>query len=462
MKLSQLHLQHLYWRTGFGASLRKIESEKNSERKIILDRIFDAAKKYKPLKINNFISYEETAAPNRNEMQQKQFLKKRSRSRKELNVTWTNEMAFSEGFLREKMALFWHGHFAATIKDPILLKDYLEVLRENALGNFGTLLHEVSKTATMLKFLSNRNNRKGAPNENFARELMELFTIGKGNYTEKDVKEAARAFTGWTYDERGRFEFREKRHDGGAKTIFGKTKNFQGDDVLDLLLEKRETALLVVRKLYAFLVNDHTIPEARLAKLAQRFFDSNYDISKLLREMLESRWFYEDENIGVLIKSPTELMAGIQKMMHLRWENERGIWRIEKALGQILLSPPNVAGWPGGRSWITANTVIARAALMPMMLRPAMLKKLDKSDKEDRPLYRALKKDGGFGLQMDTAAFKKDVAEISHQNLLYDLLDYMFQVPVNLQVTSMATSKKQNNYLLAAIEFSKMPEYQLC
>jgi len=211
-------------------------------------------------------------------------------------------MVISDAQLREKMSFFWHGHFANREINIFFQQKLLDILRQNALGNFGTLLSEVSKTAAMLAFLNNQQNRKQSPNENFAREVMELFTLGRGNYTEKDIKEAARAFTGWGFDLGGEFVFRQQFHDTGNKTIFGKTGNFDGDDVIAMLLENRQTATYITNKIFKFFVNDNPDP-AIVDKLSKDFYQSGYDIKKLMSAIFQSSWFYAPENTGVKIKS---------------------------------------------------------------------------------------------------------------------------------------------------------------
>ena len=165
-------------------------------------------------------------------------------------------MINSEAQLREKMSLFWHGHFACRVMNIYFQQQLLDIIRENALGNFGDLLHEVSKSPAMLSFLNNQQNKKQHPNENFAREVMELFTMGRGNYTEEDVKEGARAFTGWGFNLQGEFVYRPFQHDNGKKTFLGKTGNFDGDDIIDILLEQKQTAKFISQKIYKYFVND--------------------------------------------------------------------------------------------------------------------------------------------------------------------------------------------------------------
>src|SRR5690606_34692278 len=191
-----------------------------------------------------------------------------------------------------------------------------------------TLTIEVSQSRAMLSFLNNQQNRKGKPNENFARELMELFTLGVGNYTEDDVKESARAFTGWRYNSEGKFEFNTKLHDDGMKTFFGKEGEFNGQDIMDMIFEKREAAYFITRKLYRFYVNEQ-VNEEHIRELGDYFYDNNYEIKPLLQRMYTSEWFYEDNNVGNKIKSPIEFIAGLNRQFFIEYEDPRVLLRFQ-------------------------------------------------------------------------------------------------------------------------------------
>jgi uncharacterized protein (DUF1800 family) len=279
-----------------------------------------------------------------------------------LNQQWLEQMTRSEAQLQEKMALFWHGHFACRSTNPYFDQQYLDIIRKNALGNFGTLLKEVSKTPAMLQFLNNQQNKKGHPNENFAREVMELFTLGRGNYSEQDIREAARAFTGYGFDLNGAFRFRMQLHDSGSKTFLGKHGNFSGDDILQIILGKKACAYYVAAKVYRFFV-DEKLNGERIQSLADTLYDSGYEITALLKELFTADWFYDETLIGNRIKSPVELLAGMFRMVPVAFESEQASVFIQRSLGQVLLNPPNVAGWPGGRAWIDSSSLLFRMRL---------------------------------------------------------------------------------------------------
>lgn len=369
---NQLKNQHLLWRAGFGPAAEQLHDLSSfTTQQFYKALVAASAKKPDYISVADnevtglLMGIDNVTRLEKKELSadQKKMLRQKSKEGvKNLNLYWLKEMVDSNAQLREKMSLFWHGHFACRNLNIYYQQGLLDVIRRNALGNFGTLLREVSKSAAMLNFLNNQQNRKGHPNENFAREVMELFTLGRGNYTENDVKEAARAFTGWGATLQGEFVFRKAQHDTGNKTILGQTGDFDGDDVLDILLEQKQVANFIAQKAYLFFVND--IPDKeKIEWLAARLFKNNYNISKLMEDIFTSTWFYEEKNIGVKIKSPIELLAGIRRMIPMTLVNEETLIVLQKILGQVLFYPPNVAGWPGGRTWIDSSTLMMRMRL---------------------------------------------------------------------------------------------------
>jgi len=276
---------------------------------------------------------------------------------------WIERMINTEAPLTEKMTLFWHGHFTSSMRDVrnsynMVMQN--DLLREHALGNFGKLLHAVSKDPAMLRYLDNNRNRKGKPNENFAREVMELFTLGLGNYTERDIKEAARAFTGWTF--RGdEFVFLRRRHDDGVKVILGRKGNFDGDDVLDILLEQEAAYRHIASRLIAWFVGPEA-PAGMVDDYAGKLKRSGWEIKPVLRDLFNDPRFYAPEVMGSRILSPVEYLVGICRRLGT---HPPGGFLAAGAdmLGQSLLAPPNVKGWEGGEAWITTSTLIARGNL---------------------------------------------------------------------------------------------------
>jgi len=290
----------------------------------------------------------------------------------ELRAWWMREMVSTPSPLTERMTLFWHGHFATSqqkVRAPQLMYRQNALLRREALGNFATLLHAVAKDPAMLVYLDNAGNRKQAPNENFAREVMELFTLGEGRYGEQDVKEAARAFTGWSLDrETGEFTFRRLWHDYGDKTVLGRSGPLDGDDVLDILLARPEAAEFIAGKLWREFVSRTPDPR-EVARWAAVFRESRYEVKPLMRAMLTSQSFWSADNRGALIKSPLDLVVGTLRTFDIRPVDFRPAVFTAAALGQNPFSPPNVKGWPGAEAWINSSTLLGRKQWLDRVFR---------------------------------------------------------------------------------------------
>lgn len=280
----------------------------------------------------------------------------------ELQLWWLRRMHLHKRPLQEKMTLFWHGHFvtsAEKVKDSIIMWRQNDLFRKNALGNFRTLLVAVSKDPAMLHYLDNAINRKQQPNENYARELMELFTMGEGHYTEQDIKESARAFTGWNLRDE-QFEFIERNHDSGDKKFFGRSGNFDGTDIIDMILAQPVTAEFMVKKFWRFFVYDN--PEEEVIKpLAEVFRRGNYEVKPVLDLILHSRAFYSERAIHTQIKSPVELVIGSLRALQVDLPPQpRILLAATRAMGQMIFFPPNVKGWDGGQTWINSTTLLTR------------------------------------------------------------------------------------------------------
>ncbi|MGF1592631.1 MAG: DUF1800 family protein [Kiloniellaceae bacterium] len=286
---------------------------------------------------------------------------------RELKAWWLEEMRRTPTPLVETMTLFWHGHFTSgfdKVTAPVLLYRQNLLLRRHALGNFATLLREIARDPAMLIYLDNAQSRKEAPNENFAREAMELFTLGEGRYTEADLKAAARAFTGWGVDpDSGSFRFRADWHDDGEKEIFGRRGSFGGDEVIDLLLARPETARTVVEKLWRHFVSERPDP-AEVERLAALFRDGGYEIRPLLAALFTGEAFWAAQNRGRLVKSPVDFVIGTLRLFDLPVGDSRDLAWLTGRLGQDLFAPPDVKGWPGGTAWITGASLLDRQALV--------------------------------------------------------------------------------------------------
>jgi len=276
---------------------------------------------------------------------------------------WANRMLASQRPLQEKMALFWHGHFAsneAKVRDYRKLLGQLELFQKQGLGNFRDLTVAVAQDPAMLSFLDAGVNVKGASNENFAREIMELFTMGVGHYTEKDIREAARAFTGWNYVDL-KFVVNQDQHDGGEKTFLGHTGRFDGVDVIDIIMQQPATADYIAGKIYRYFVRQDLSPELQ-KQLGSVLRENHYEIAPLVEKIFLSRDFYSLPSVGTRIQSPVELAVTTYKKLGLKSiPGVPDFNLVTGALGQQLFAPPTVAGWAQGQSWITPGLLLERA-----------------------------------------------------------------------------------------------------
>jgi hypothetical protein len=275
---------------------------------------------------------------------------------------WAERMVFSDTPLTEKMALFWHGHFATNedkVRDYRKMLKQLQLFQSQGLGNFRALMIAVAKDPAMLAFLDAGVNVKESPNENFAREIVELFTMGVGHYTEHDVREAARAFTGWNYKGLD-FVLNRDQHDYGSKTFLGHTGNLSGEEVIEIILEQQVSAEFIASKIYAFFVSENIDPKLRKA-LGQQLQDLNYEIRPFLKLLFLSENFYSTKVVGTRIKSPTELVVSTYRKLGLdKFPGAPDFNHVTGSLGQRLMHPPTVAGWSYGKAWITPSLLIQR------------------------------------------------------------------------------------------------------
>jgi uncharacterized protein (DUF1800 family) len=273
---------------------------------------------------------------------------------------WLKRMLATQRPLREKMVLFWHNHFATAnskVGNAVLMVQQNQLFREHALGNFETLLQKVTRDPAMLIWLDNRQNQRRSPNENYAREVMELFTVGIGNYTEDDIKEAARAFTGHTLSEL-KYVFNPRQHDTGDKTFMGQTGNFDADDILGILVRHPATARFLTTKLFSFFVYENPDPST-IDRLANTFTTSNFDIRAVLRDIFSGPEFLSAQAYHAQIKAPVDLVVGSLKELNVSNVGENAT-QVLRRMGQDLFNPPDVSGWTGGATWINSTTLFER------------------------------------------------------------------------------------------------------
>ena len=478
---NRLKNQHLLWRSAFGPMAENAASlDTISQKDLWALLVKTSSKPVEKIEVtknpaDEYMADMTTPADVQKAMNNPELRKKiREQSRddlKTMNLRWLEIMINSEAQLREKMSLFWHGHFACRIQNSFFQQELLQIIRSNALGNFADMLKAVSKSPAMLQFLNNQQNKKSHPNENFAREVMELFTMGRGNYTENDVKEAARAFTGWAFNPQGQFIFRRNQHDDGNKIFLGRTGNFDGDDILNILLENKQTANYISRKIYMYFVNEN-VNEENQQWLNKRFYSNNYDIAKLLEDIYTSDWFYSEKNIGTKIKSPVELLAGIRRLLPMQLENNQSQLLFERALGQILFYPPNVAGWPGGKNWIDSSSLMLRLRIPQILSANDTINIVPKGDDDVQMgmMEMAAKKmkDGvkGGTAVIDWPAVNKVFEKVEREKLLENIIAVVLQTKgkvSNAVLDKYVNTENRENYIKSAVvNLMATPEYQLC
>jgi hypothetical protein len=289
----------------------------------------------------------------------------------ELRLWWLNRMRYTAAPLVEKATLFWHGHFATSnqkVNDPYLMWQQNDTLRRYALGKFPDMLKAMSRDPAMIRWLDLGQSRKDHPNENFAREVMELFSLGEGHYTEKDIQESARAFTGYRMNyETGQFHFQGKDFDAGTKTFFDKTGPWTGDDIIDAIVAQPQCARFIGKKLWVFFVAENP-PEETLSGIAELLLSNGYDIGATLSTIFKSAAFYSPKVVHHQIKGPVQWIMQTTKMLQIPLPDARVLENSLSALGQVVFAPPNVKGWDGGRAWISASSLLYRYNLAAYLL----------------------------------------------------------------------------------------------
>ncbi len=444
--MGPLEARHLLVRTGFAAMPAEMDSYAGLTRVEAVERLLsqvrtepltrppEALDQWTPRSLFRGWSEEE----------RRTWLRHTIRQGQELRVWWFEEMLLTPTPFTERMTLFWHNHFVSSlqkVRPTRLMYRQNLLLRKHALGNFRELLHAMARDPAMVVYLDNASNRKGQPNENFARELMELFTLGEGQYGEQDVKEAARAFTGWGIDgETGEFVFRPAQHDFGIKTILGRSDVFDGGDVLDLLLERTETAETIVRKLWREFVSP-TPHEKEVARIAAEFRKSGYDIRVPVRLLLVSDAFFAASNRASLVKSPIDLLVGTLRQFRFEVDDAYPFVVMSRQLGQDLMAPPNVKGWAGGEQWINAGTLLTRRQILERLFRlvePPAAGAMMAASNNQRSVGAAPNQENRFRRAMqnvwfDEAAFGASIATNDQASLVRLLLPQQPVHPVAAQ-----------------------------
>jgi uncharacterized protein (DUF1800 family) len=405
---------------------------------------------------------------------QKRVLQKEARDRsqqafQDMSIKWLQFASQPAHAAQEKWTLFLSDIYVVgyeKIKSAAHLFDHHATLRQNAFGRAPTLTKAASRTPAMIRYLDLQGSKRGAPNENFARELFELFVLGEGNYTERDIKEAARAFTG--YGQRfGEFAFNQRQHDTGAKTIFGKTAAFTGDDVIDLAYRQPAAATYLPHELARFYLSDSSLPSSHLAALGEWWRGQNFDLRALAQRFFGSRLFFETSYRGNYIKSPVQFYLALIQDLELDVAPlARQVLGSLRQMGQTLYNPPNVRGWVGGRQWINSATLGARRQLVQTLFNPINEANLNADEQVEIVAARA---DGKDRFVVDSERLKP-FAGLSAEEAATRFLDtylpgtvapaYRQEVTAFLKDANAAqlTQRVRN----AAIALLQSPEYQLC
>lgn len=429
--------------------------------------------------------------------------------RDQLRAWWLDHMIRTTAPLREVMTLFWHGHFtteARRMTNSQALYVQNEKLRTHALGRFSDMLEAVTLDAAMMMYLNMEDSDAKKPNENFARELLELFTLGIGEYTERDIKEIARALTGWTLDAPPGTPkkptvtdaprtfcrdglvptFQKEKHDAGTKTVLGKTGAFGVKDVLNIVAQHPSTARFISGKLLAYFGVADPKNEL-LSRMATKFLQTKGDLAATVGTMLTAQEFYAPESRGTLIKSPVHLLVGTCRLLNLQVTATPSLAQLTAAMGQELFNPPNVKGWPGGRDWISAGTLAVRYHLpdalfdgkVPDGFEPIATDRnfpLPADDKARRDLVmriraadeqrRAARKQDGLRVQFDATKAITDIDPTKSEALVDTLLAQMIVVPLRPEtrtnlVAAVQAAQVAERVKLACRLLLTTPEYQL-
>jgi hypothetical protein len=392
------------------------------------------------------------------EMKLREFRRANQEGLEETRGWWIRRMLHSRWPLREKLVLFWHGHFATSaneVRSARLMFNQNAFLRKHCLADFRTLLVGISQDPAMLRYLDNNTNRKERPNENYARELMELFSMGIGNYTEEDVKAAARAFTGWTFAGED-FEFQERNHDTGPKKFLDRTGNFDGTDIIDIILDQPCTARFMATKLLKFFVTDNPA-SAVVDELADLLRGNGYQFRPALETLFLSEYFYSAPARRTQIKSPAQLVVGSVRLLGVHL-NERALAVAMRNLGQDLLYPPNVKGWDGGETWISTQTLLQRYNFAGFLLSgemPGDAKRFRfRLDRFGRPKHEL------------ATWYPKELCD-NVTGLVDSLVARLVQAPLDAQarqwlIQQAETARLSDRPVRVAHLIMSMPDYQLC
>jgi uncharacterized protein (DUF1800 family) len=417
---------HLFRRIGFGANNKQLDS---------------AVRRPAADVVGELVRGEKAIANESREFETLADTVVASGSAEGLSAWWLHRMLHTSDPALEKLTLFWHGHFAtsaAKVREADLMLAQNRMFREHARGPFEKFVQGVSRDPAMLVYLDSATNRKVRPNENYAREVMELFCLGLDNYTERDIQETARAFTGWEVRS-GKFKFNSFQHDTGEKTLFGQRGNFDGDEAVRIILKQPAAARFIALKLFRFYVGDEPAPRAELIEpLAVMLRENGFEIGPVIERIAGSQLFFSPLVRGRKIRGPVDLAMNLLKALETT-TNAKRLHADLSLLGQGVLFPPNVKGWDGGRTWLNSSTLLGRANLVRRLV----------EDSQDRFA-------GG-----DLAAFVEAHAETPAKAVDW-LTELLLAVPVDEPVrATLREIAKDRGYAKLIHAIGTLPEFQL-
>ena len=463
MRLKREDIFHAFARAGFGCdhtAASKWEGKNSSELANHFLKESENAKTFDLIRSDDpsLLSKKGLSKEERDKVERNSRL-----SQIDLNKFWLNKMITNDSGFIEKLTFFWHDHFATKIFNPWFIQKQLNTIRNLALAPFRELLLAMISDPAMLLFLNNQQNRVGAINENFAREFLELFTIGRGNYSETDIQEIARALTGWRTDVKGNSRFEPRLFDRTQKTVFGKTGNFSAEEIVDLVLSDKRTARFLAAKFYAFYISEE--PDDKIInELADHYFKTNYDTAKLLVHIFSSDFFYQNKYHGARIKSPVELLVGIYRLVPVRYEGDDPNSNLQRLMGQVLLFPPGVAGWSWGKAWIDSSSLLFRLELPAKILSLAYVdlsgseRQSEQNDEARMMGGRALAK---FKPYANWSKIESDLNGVSENEKKNTLVEIMLRIKPKSSVVESLELKDQTAIKNTIIELMTLPEYQL-
>ena len=445
------HVYHLYRRAAFGILPERARSLAALPKALVVKELLDASEKHTPLEMD-LSAFEDffSTNPNPKFRDFKKVLKENGDLKYDMNKAWLERLYDPFEELNERMTLFWANVFVCQDYVVPHALQFNNLLRKHALGNFKDFVVAVSKEPSMIKYLNTNKNKKDHPNENFARELMELFTLGVGNYSETDIKEAARAFTGYNYRLDGSFYIRERDHDPGEKEFMGWKANLDGDAIIAIISKQPACAEYICTKLYTYFVNEK--PNIKHIDELVEVFYPDYEIRPVMEYLFASEWFYSDEHIGTKIKSPIDLLTSINKVVPFRFVKDKQHIYIQRITGQFLFYPPNVEGWKGGRDWINTNTLMVRLKLPSIFLGNGLV---------PREGFHFRDNGKSFGdrikVQKKWSEFDKQYGKLP----LTDLIDALCAAPLKEGTYRMLEQQEGLSKREFGLQLMSIPEFQL-